>query len=722
MQYEGFSSPPRDEERFFGYQARDDRSDDYYTDDDGDGFPRAEQDERPDINNRQTSNPNVQINKFLLGETKYADLSEEAKRRFSACVECVEKPPLTDYNTVAIDGGGAAPSSSRRSSSGPSGTLQTASSVRETPVGRPVLSTRVKCEDDCSSNYILTPPLRVLMKREGRNIAAGIDDPRPSSVAVDLMNRRNAETAERVLENALGISVFSFLDQIANACMGVGNKVPTWVKPKAELFQETDLNEPNTQHWDKCLSFQRNKMNYLTHSDSKVNLQCAIFLIEADGIPNAELSLRRAGALQNSDIRFAQPTTVPKIDLTVSENILRRAKKVALMHRIPETLTKFVDVKILTVIRESELDVWNACGGVENKLPHNTWFSRPFESPGQIERKRKTCARSLDELVNEFKTELTPEEKEIETLLSDYFYEGQTFFQQLKDTDAIEEAKRTSAEFKNAKKVLFDAESLLTVLTRMDADPNGLARRNAAQQVEIAMTGRNAARDAAIAANTQAKNDFIIKYTLDDKFRKWKKKRLDKIPVSVVDVLMMGGYELKRNFEHPHNPVEPGNDDGLWVQEAADLLVARAAQTGMIDNAYPKDAMSYLLFTNDVKGDASPVTVEIADKPVSDGLFEFVQDCFKRGKEKLLKRYCDAGRGCGGECLLVTDPEYRTAFVKLCEVNFQLREMRVGIVNDRRQKIFDLQREKREVLHSFQAKNGTARKIKDRYVDFSMMY
>ena len=211
----------------------------------------------------------------------------------------------------------------------------------------------------------------------------------------------------------------------------------------------------------------------------------------------------------------------------------------------------------------------------------------------------------------------------------------------------------------------------------------------------------------------------------------------DKIPVSVVDVLMMGGYELIRTLADPHNPVRvepvrvaaadgaerpaPG-DDGLWVQEAADLLVARAAQTGMIDNAYPKDAMSYLLFTNDVTGDGSPVTVEISRKPVSDGLFEFIQDCFKRGKEKLLKRYCDAGRGCGGECLLVTDPEYRTAFVKLCEVNFQLREMRVGIVNDRRQKIFDLQREKREVIHSFQAKNGTARKIKETYANFSMTY
>lgn len=738
MQYEGFSSSPRDDnERFFGYRDRDDRSDDYYTDDDGAGFPpRAEQYAPPDINNRRTPNPDVEINKFLLRKIGYADLSEEAKRRFSACVECVEKPPVAKYNAVAVPDG-AASSSGRVSSSGAALTYDTAVSKRNGPLGGPIPGTRVKvkCEDDCSSDYIPTPPLRVLITREKRNIAAGVDDPRPSNVAVDLMNRRNAESAERVLENALGISVFSFLDQIANACMGVGNKVPTWIKPKAELFGDAPLAGPENivpDHWEKCLAFKNNKSNYLTHSDAKAVLQCKVFRVPRvgnnAGLTEAELdALSRAiaGNVQG-DAEIALHATEPKVDVRVSENVASRARKVALMNRMPETLTKFADVKILTVIRESELDVWNACGGVENKLPPNTWFCRPFEPPGQTERKRKKRDRSLDELVKEFKTEvrLTVVEK---TFFPQYFYEGQTFFQQLDNTTldavaavvAFDEATRAAEQkaqnaFNNAVIAKNNAEREYDN-ARGRADPrdtNSIARANTDDRELRAAWQRldDAKADLNIFADKSAS-----KYALDNKFQEWKKIKSDKIPVSVVDILRMGGYGEKRILARDSNQI-------LWAQEAADLLVARAAQTGMIDNAYPKDAMSYLLFTNDVKGDASPVTVEIQNKAVPDGLFEFVQDCFKRGKEKLLKSYCDAGRGCGGECLLVTDPEYRTAFVKLCEVNFQLREMRVGIVNDRRQKIFDLQREKREVLHSFQAKNGTARKIKDIYAQFSMTY
>ena len=488
------------------------------------------------------------------------------------------------------------------------------------------------------------------------------DDPPPMT--------RRLEKIETFVEEAFGPEVRSLLDQIAAAC-GIEDVVK-------KLRPTLGRSRRRRSRWARCKTFEREKARFSRYSAAHANLACfvtkrvdndpdhAFDRMEAAGVPFSE----RDSVAERAQIADAS------LDLRVDDDLYERAKRKIFDNALPETLARFVDVSLLTVLRDSELDVWNACGGPRCKLPTRTWFSRPFESPvtgGEI-KKKKLAYASLQEVVDAFRR--APASERFRKTFPEHFFDGRTFFSQLRWE---EEDVQTIAALEAA---IRTAEG--------DEDGGG---------------GPRAERDAAV----RVANEKL--YAADDAFSRWKEETSKteklRIDLSAVDVLRLGSYD-------------PEAANGLRIQEAADLLVARAVQIGLADVEQPKDLMSHLLFSNKTVGFDSPVSVRLGDEAVSREAFDVVQESFRRGKEIVLEKYCEydttRGEAGGGRAsLLVRDPGYRSAFVKLCEINHQLREMRVGIVNDRRQKTLDLNREKRETLHFFQTKNGTARPINPRY-------
>jgi hypothetical protein len=92
---------------------------------------------------------------------------------------------------------------------------------------------------------------------------------------------------------------------------------------------------------------------------------------------------------------------------------------------------------------------------------------------------------------------------------------------------------------------------------------------------------------------------------------------------------------------------------------------------------------------------------------------------FRRGKQQILETATKAlGRREGGEyARLVTNLEYRRHFVTLCRANYRIKQVNnSSIVSDRRRRILDQERVKRECIYFFQTQNGTSTPIMDQYL------
>jgi hypothetical protein len=93
---------------------------------------------------------------------------------------------------------------------------------------------------------------------------------------------------------------------------------------------------------------------------------------------------------------------------------------------------------------------------------------------------------------------------------------------------------------------------------------------------------------------------------------------------------------------------------------------------------------------------------------------------FRRGKDKVLQNLTlGFGKRLGGErALLVVDAEYRRHFIALCRANYQLKQMTLGpgVMSDRRRRLSSQQQIRRESLHFFQVKNGTGTRISSQFL------
>lgn len=166
-----------------------------------------------------------------------------------------------------------------------------------------------------------------------------------------------------------------------------------------------------------------------------------------------------------------------------------------------------------------------------------------------------------------------------------------------------------------------------------------------------------------------------------------------------------------------------GGDRSNYVQEHADRLVTLAIMNGYVkDNA--SNARDQLLFTNDLpkkKKYKDPLQITSGMSRVLEGTSDAeIVEYFRKGKEKFIANLTDS-IGCDGggpNAKLVIDMEYRKQFIKLCRANYLLNFLDYDsrVVTDRRKRILDQERVKRECLYFFQSKNGMASRINAEYV------
>ena len=102
-------------------------------------------------------------------------------------------------------------------------------------------------------------------------------------------------------------------------------------------------------------------------------------------------------------------------------------------------------------------------------------------------------------------------------------------------------------------------------------------------------------------------------------------------------------------------------------------------------------------------------------------MLERAAAAFRAGKEKILRELTsrleeDATHG-GHEATLITDPDQRRRFMLLCRANHELNIIsRQQFASDRRARVTERARVRRECLYYFQKLNGTERKIDSQFI------
>ena len=195
---------------------------------------------------------------------------------------------------------------------------------------------------------------------------------------------------------------------------------------------------------------------------------------------------------------------------------------------------------------------------------------------------------------------------------------------------------------------------------------------------------------------------------------------------------MVKEYELwkkrenKKNTDYPLTSVlREGGDETDMLQEHADRLVTLAISNGYVRTG-AKNARDQLLFQNEVpKKKRLKIKDQGAHRASSSRVVDGITDAkiveyFRKGKEKIIMRLTD-DIGCkvgGPNAKLIVDLEYRTHFIKLCRANHLLKtfDHDSRVVTDRRNRILDQERIKRECLHFFQTKCGMGSKINADYL------
>jgi hypothetical protein len=180
------------------------------------------------------------------------------------------------------------------------------------------------------------------------------------------------------------------------------------------------------------------------------------------------------------------------------------------------------------------------------------------------------------------------------------------------------------------------------------------------------------------------------------KFRVWKKEENEKVVFEITDILMKGGYDESKGL----------------LEEDADALVLTALFSGIIED--PSNACAEMLlgdFQNVggiIQRGLQLTGYDLKNYTEDNYNIHYIANCFRRGREEILKELAQemlSGNG-GPEAMLITNAEYRNRFITLCRANYEIRQLDENrVVGDRRQRMLEQQRNKRECLHFFFPEN-----------------
>jgi hypothetical protein len=188
------------------------------------------------------------------------------------------------------------------------------------------------------------------------------------------------------------------------------------------------------------------------------------------------------------------------------------------------------------------------------------------------------------------------------------------------------------------------------------------------------------------------------------KFRVWKETENKKVVFEITDILMKGGY------------------DSSNLEKDADALVLTALFSGIIED--PSNACAEMLLGDfqNVGGIIQrglQLTGYDLKSYTTEYNIHYIANCFRRGREEILKELAQemvSGNG-GPEAMLITNAEYRNRFITLCRANYEIRQLDENrVVGDRRQRMLEQQRNKRECLHFFQKINGNAVRVSQTFM------
>lgn len=324
-------------------------------------------------------------------------------------------------------------------------------------------------------------------------------------------------------------------------------------------------------------------------------------------------------------------------DLTISQKIFSKYVRALREERIASVMREDERVDLVTLVLESESDVWMACGGEKNAMSPDTWITK---------RSARLCSRE----------------------------------------DGDDES-----EFPDLR------ENFRDFLRNKSADGPGFVTEEQPLESQVYSFFKSSGSTDAVTLTKNMVEEFY-------KWMKNNKKRSTDVPLTSI--------------------LREGGDESTNVQEHADRLVTLAILNGYVEGS-ARNVRDQLLFKNSLpkkklckkKTDTPGVPISRVDDGLTDNK---IVEYFRKGKEKFISRLTD-GIGCdrgGPNAKLVVDLEYRTHFIKLCRANHLLKtfEQDSRVVTDRRKRILDQERVKRECLHFFQTKCGMGSRINADYL------
>jgi hypothetical protein len=351
------------------------------------------------------------------------------------------------------------------------------------------------------------------------------------------------------------------------------------------------------------------------------------------------------------EIRWVvEPNTAETtIDLSVDDRVFDDFTRAFRASRIGSLLKKHDQRSIVTLLLESETEIWAACEGSRTRLPARTWITPKGTAVG---------GGDLD----------------------------------------------GPALFETAEGRTIDPRDVAALIDEWASKKN-IPLLSARTPAGKAMSRRDRPYLSGTGTLESQMYDFIGSMLgvelLVHEFKRWMRGESDDgsdrrgvLPTDVVDVLSLGGHDGDRR--------------------AADALVATALFCGAATSG--ELALQEMLFQNHRRTVARR---GIRLPPDDRTKVSKAAAAFRRGKERILREVTKLLRTTHGgpEATLITDPDQRRRFMLLCRAKHELSRLaRQQFASDRRARVSEQARVRRECLYYFQTLNGTHRPVQTQFI------